>query len=94
MTNGQYAIFTSVRDPEHIEGKEQSIIKKGERQNMKIKNYKCSCGCDNFFYTVEYPHYGLYCSDCGRWLKWANKEEKRLCKNSNDNYNAHFGIPV
>ena len=61
---------------------------------MKIKNYKCSCGCDEFFYTVEYPHYGLYCSDCGKRLKWANKEEKILCEKSNDNYNAHFGIPV
>ena len=33
MTNGPYAIFTSVRDPELIEEKEQSIIKKGEKQN-------------------------------------------------------------
>ena len=93
MTNGPYAIFTSGRDPELIEEKEQSITK-GEKKKMKIKNYKCSCGCDNFFYTVNYPHYGLYCSACGKWLKWANKEEKRLCKISNDNYNAHFGIPV
>lgn len=92
MTNGQYAIFTSVRDPELIEEKEQSIIKKGEK--MKIKDYKCKCGSEEFFYTVENIHYGLYCISCGRWLKWANKEEKRICKLSNDNYNAHFGIPV
>ena len=32
MTNGPYAIFTSVRDPERIEEKEQSIIKKGENK--------------------------------------------------------------
>lgn len=61
---------------------------------MKIKNYKCKCGSEEFFYTVENNHYGLYCSSCGKWLKWANKEEKRICKDSNDNYNAHFGIPV
>lgn len=34
MTNGPYAIFTSGRNPEHIEEKEQNIIKKGEKQTM------------------------------------------------------------
>ena len=93
MTNGPYAIFTSGSDPELTEEKEQNIMK-GEKQKMKINNYKCQCGSDDFFYTVENIHYGLYCSSCGKWLKWTNKEEKRLCKLSNDNYNAHFGIPV
>ena len=69
------------------------ISMKGEIK-MKIKDYKCKCGSDEFFYINEGVHVGIYCSYCGHWLKWANKEEKRLCKLSNDNYNAHFGIPV
>ena len=47
---------------------------------MKIKNLKCSCGRDDFFASKEGNHTGLYCSYCGKWLKWANKEEKRLIK--------------
>lgn len=56
---------------------------------MKIKNYKCKkCGRDNFimrirssFYGLEpirVDHYGIYCSYCGKWLKWADKGERLL----------------
>lgn len=44
---------------------------------MKIKDYKCKkCGHDNFI--LEHSrgaHFGIYCSYCGRWLKWADKGE-------------------
>lgn len=78
------------------------LIHKPEYTDGYIKHFAeditefCECVKSEcpFFYTVENIHYGLYCSSCGKWLKWANKEEKRLCKHSNDNYNAHFGIPV
>lgn len=48
---------------------------------MKIKDYKCKCGCDDFAFVYVSSTLGIYCTYCGRWLKWANKEEKRLCKN-------------
>lgn len=43
---------------------------------MKIKDYICKkCGRDNFFLERFGFHYGIYCSYCGRWYKWANKGE-------------------
>ena len=84
MTNGPYAIFTSVRDPELIEEKEQSITK-GEKNKMKIKNYKCKCGCDDFAFVDVSSTLGIYCTYCGRWLKWANKNEKNILKIEREN---------
>ena len=48
---------------------------------MKIKGFKCSCCGNDDFYTFvskKGNHTGLYCSYCGKWLKWASIEEKRL----------------
>lgn len=45
---------------------------------MKIKDYKCKCGHDNFFFANEGKHVGIYCSNCGKWFKWANKNERNL----------------
>lgn len=47
---------------------------------MKIKDYKCAkCGKDDFFFQrTSYNAKGIYCSYCGRWLKWAGKDEKNL----------------
>ena len=37
------------------------------------------------------PHVGAYCKNCGRWLKWLNKEEREL----NEKYERVFrgGVP-
>lgn len=38
------------------------------------------CGnCDVKHFKVEYKgaNIGLYCSDCGKWIKWIGKEELR-----------------
>lgn len=50
---------------------------------MKIADYKCKCGCDDFFLGVPLNdtnsmHIGIYCNKCGRWLKWANKNERNI----------------
>ena len=29
------------------------------------------------------PHVGAYCANCGRWLKWLDKNEKSLLLQSN-----------
>ena len=55
---------------------------------MKIKDYKCRCGHDDFFlFTPENcigeNRVGIYCSLCGKWFKWANKDEKRLAIEKN-----------
>lgn len=53
---------------------------------MKIKDYKCiSCGSPEFYIEVNKNvdnAAGLYCSYCGRFYKWLNKDEKRLCERS------------
>lgn len=48
---------------------------------MKIKDYKCKCGNDDFFFADEESQTGIYCSYCGKWFKWANKDEKNLVMN-------------
>lgn len=48
---------------------------------MKIKDYKCKCGNDGFFFMPKNHAeniVGIYCDKCGKWLKWADKDEKNL----------------
>ena len=45
---------------------------------MKIKDYTCKCGNDIFFMSGNNNQIGIYCSKCGKWLKWADKDEKNL----------------
>lgn len=46
---------------------------------MKIKNYKCKCGFDDFFISpLTGKPTGIYCGKCGKWLKWADKDERNL----------------
>lgn len=55
---------------------------------MKIKNYKCKCGCDNLFFKEKGSQVGIYCSSCGKWLKWADKNERNLMNSDNTVENA------
>lgn len=45
---------------------------------MIIKDYKCKCGHDDFFFADKGNQKGIYCSYCGKWLKWADKDEQNL----------------
>lgn len=45
---------------------------------MKIKDYKCKCGHEDFFFADKGNQKGIYCSYCGKWLKWADKDEQNL----------------
>ena len=45
---------------------------------MIIKDYKCKCGHDDFFFADKGNQKGIYCSYCGQWLKWADKNEQNL----------------
>jgi hypothetical protein len=48
---------------------------------MKIKDYKCKCGCDDFFFMNKGVQVGIYCTLCGKWYKWADKDEQNLKNN-------------
>ena len=48
---------------------------------MTIKDYKCKCGHNDFFFADKGNQKGIYCSYCGKWLKWADKDEQNLKMN-------------
>ena len=39
---------------------------------------QCKCGSLDFFIKKQGNNTGLYCSMCGKWQKWLNKDEIRL----------------
>ena len=44
-----------------------------------MKIFTCSkCGSTDVFIDENGNHKGLYCGDCGKWIKWLTKEEVRL----------------
>lgn len=45
---------------------------------MQIKDYQCVCGSKDFFLSKNDLHVGIYCERCGKWFKWADKNEKNL----------------
>lgn len=45
---------------------------------MKVKDYTCKCGRNDFFLADKGNQTGLYCSHCGKWFKWASKSERNL----------------
>lgn len=41
-------------------------------------NYKCKCGnITDFFIEKKGNNTGLYCSKCGKWITWLNKDQIR-----------------
>ena len=42
-------------------------------------DFKCKCGNTTKFFTeTKGSNIGLYCKECGKWIKWLNKDEDRL----------------
>ena len=41
---------------------------------MQIKDYKCKCGHNDFFFVDKGSKKGIYCTYCGKWVKWADKD--------------------
>ena len=42
-------------------------------------DFKCKkCGSKNYMIRKNCSQTGLYCSDCGKWHKWLNKDEVRI----------------
>lgn len=47
---------------------------------MKIRCKKC--GSTKVFTDTKGNQTGIYCSDCGKWIKWATKDEIRLIEHN------------
>lgn len=45
---------------------------------MNIKDFKCKCGENDFFFADKGNKKGIYCTYCGKWYKWADKDEQNL----------------
>ena len=44
-----------------------------------INNVECiKCGSGLVFGKEVKPHYGIYCNNCGGFIKWASKNERTL----------------
>ena len=44
-----------------------------------MKEYKCpKCNSKNLFVKKVGNNTGLYCGDCGAWIKWVGKNELRV----------------
>lgn len=49
-----------------------------------MAEFRCKhCGSLNLELEEKGNQTGLYCCDCGKWLKWVTKEEKRVFNNKN-----------
>ena len=47
---------------------------------MEIRCKKC--GSTKVFTDTKGNQTGIYCSDCGKWIKWATKNEIRLIEHN------------
>lgn len=46
-----------------------------------MKIFKCPhCNSQEVFTEESTNRTGLYCADCGKWIKWLTKDEARLAK--------------
>jgi hypothetical protein len=46
-----------------------------------MKKFKCTkCNSEDIFVEGNGYHVGLYCGECGGWIKWLNKNEERLAR--------------
>lgn len=51
---------------------------------MKVKNFRCvNCKHNDFKFKANQNNpnvIGIYCAYCGKWFKWADKNEKNLMR--------------
>ena len=47
---------------------------------MEKLNIECSCGSRKLHLEPKGSQTGIYCNECGKWMKWASKQELRLLK--------------
>ena len=60
-----------------------------------MKEYVCKCGSKRIFTRDNGTQTGIYCKECGKWIKWASKKEIPFIEeyieeqNKNDNSNTN-----
>lgn len=59
-----------------------------------MKIFECKCGSTEVFIEQSGNNTGLYCADCGKWVKWLNKDELRLANRQIENQNAKVRADV
>lgn len=47
---------------------------------MRIGVNKCKCGNTEGLVIVKNNQTGYYCTYCGKFIKWLNKDEKRIAE--------------
>lgn len=46
-----------------------------------MKEFECTkCHSQDVFIDKSGNNTGLYCSDCGKWITWLNKDQLRLAE--------------
>ena len=60
-----------------------------------MKEYVCKCGSKRIFIRDNGTQTGIYCKECGKWIKWISKKEIPFAEeyikeqNKNDNSNTN-----
>ena len=58
-----------------------------------MKEYVCKCGSKRIFIRDNGTQTGVYCKECGKWIKWASKKEipfiEEYIKEQNENDNSN-----
>ena len=60
-----------------------------------MKEYVCKCGSKRIFTRDNGTQTGIYCKECGKWIKWVSKKEIPFIEeyikeqNKNDNSNTN-----
>lgn len=57
-------------------------LKNGLRGEIMYNNVCKKCGSVELFSEQKGNNIGLYCSDCGAWIKWLGKDELRAYENA------------
>lgn len=52
------------------------------------------CGSVDIYAETKGTNTGLYCTDCGVWIKWATKEEIRVVERMNQIPKTSINIPM
>ena len=51
------------------------------------QNFCTKCGSVDLYTKNKGNNIGLYCSDCGAWIKWISKDELRAFEHSKESQN-------
>lgn len=47
---------------------------------FEFKGRECKCGSKTFAILKKGTQKGLYCANCGRWIKWLSKDDINYIK--------------